>query len=90
MHEFVANLYLLSRRALLRRGQHLLEYRGGISNGHQAKRSNMAAPTVPDTAREKALTDYRKKLLEHKELESRLKESKLPLLIRNITSQRRI
>ena len=27
-----------------------------------------------DTVREKALTDYRKKLLEHKELEARLKE----------------
>ena len=34
-----------------------------------------AAPTT-DSAREKALTDYRKKLLEHKELEARLKESK--------------
>ena len=33
------------------------------------------APTT-DTAREKSLTDYRKKLLEHKELEARLKESK--------------
>ena len=29
-----------------------------------------------DSAREKSLTDYRKKLLEHKELEARLKESK--------------
>jgi len=29
-----------------------------------------------DTVREKALQDYRKKLLEHKEVESRLKESK--------------
>lgn len=28
-----------------------------------------------DSAREKALADYRKKLLEHKELEARLKES---------------
>ena len=34
-----------------------------------------ASPAV-DTVREKALTDYRKKLLEHKELEARLKESK--------------
>jgi 26S proteasome regulatory subunit T4 len=34
----------------------------------------MAATT--DTVREKALQDYRKKLLEHKELEARLKESK--------------
>ncbi|XP_035685300.1 26S proteasome regulatory subunit 10B [Branchiostoma floridae] len=33
--------------------------------------SNMA---TTDTAREKGLTDYRKKLLEHRELESRLKE----------------
>ena len=29
-----------------------------------------------DSVREKALHDYRKKLLEHKELEARLKESK--------------
>lgn len=29
-----------------------------------------------DGVREKALFDYRKKLLEHKEVESRLKESK--------------
>lgn len=28
-----------------------------------------------DSVREKALQDYRKKLLEHKEVESRLKES---------------
>uniref|UniRef100_A0A0B6XXU8 AAA+ ATPase domain-containing protein n=1 Tax=Arion vulgaris TaxID=1028688 RepID=A0A0B6XXU8_9EUPU len=33
----------------------------------------MAAPVV-ENAREKALADYRKKLLEHKELEARLKE----------------
>ena len=34
-------------------------------------------PTDPATvAREKILQDYRKKLLEHKELEARLKESK--------------
>lgn len=31
---------------------------------------------VADPVREKALADYRKKLLEHKEVESRLKESK--------------
>jgi len=30
-----------------------------------------------DSVREKALQDYRKKLLEHKEVESRLKESKI-------------
>lgn len=29
-----------------------------------------------DTEREKSLQEYRKKLLEHKEVESRLKESK--------------
>lgn len=32
--------------------------------------------TVADASREKALEDYRKKLLEHKEVESRLKEGK--------------
>lgn len=32
-------------------------------------------PTATDGVREKALFDYRKKLLEHKEVESRLKES---------------
>lgn len=31
--------------------------------------------TVTEGVREKALSDYRKKLLEHKELEARLKES---------------
>lgn len=31
---------------------------------------------VADPVRDKALQDYRKKLLEHKEVESRLKESK--------------
>lgn len=31
---------------------------------------------VEENAREKALQDYRKKLTEHKEVESRLKESK--------------
>ena len=35
---------------------------------------------VADPVREKALQDYRKKLLEHKEVESRLKESKFLLL----------
>lgn len=30
-----------------------------------------------DPARDRGLQDYRKKLLEHKEVESRLKESKL-------------
>jgi len=30
-----------------------------------------------DSVREKALQDYRKKLLEHKEVESRLKESNI-------------
>jgi hypothetical protein len=32
--------------------------------------------TAAEGVREKALSDYRKKLLEHKELEARLKESK--------------
>lgn len=32
-------------------------------------------PVTMDPAREKALHDYRKKLLEHAEVESRLKES---------------
>lgn len=32
--------------------------------------------TVVDAARDRGLQDYRKKLLEHKEVESRLKESK--------------
>ena len=35
----------------------------------------MAAPAAGDNVREKVLTDYRKKLLDHKELEARLKES---------------
>lgn len=41
----------------------------------------MAAP-VTDSVREKALADYRKKLLEHKELEARLKESMFEFLNR--------
>lgn len=36
----------------------------------------MAAPAV-DAAREKALADYRKKLIEHREIEARLKEGML-------------
>lgn len=36
----------------------------------------MAAAIAMDPLREKSLADYRKKLLEHKEVESRLKESK--------------
>lgn len=35
------------------------------------------AATVVDPLREKGLQDYRKKLLEHKEVESRLKDSTL-------------
>lgn len=35
--------------------------------------------TTVDSVREKALQDYRKKLIEHKEVESRLKESMLYL-----------
>ena len=34
-----------------------------------------------DTRREKALSDYRKKLLEHRELDARLKESKAIFLV---------
>lgn len=35
----------------------------------------MAAPANPtDTRREKVLSDYRKKLLEHREVEAKLKE----------------
>lgn len=37
-------------------------------------------PTVVDPAREKALADYRKKLLEHREIEARLREGELILL----------
>lgn len=37
-----------------------------------------AAPAT-DSVRERALADYRKKLLEHKELEARLKESELSM-----------
>ena len=33
-----------------------------------------------ETAREKALVNYRKKLLEHRELDARLKESKFIIL----------
>lgn len=35
----------------------------------------MTTTAVVDSVREKVLQDYRKKLLEHKEVESRLKES---------------
>lgn len=36
----------------------------------------VSATVLPDADREKALQEYRKKLMEHKEVESRLKESK--------------
>jgi 26S proteasome regulatory subunit T4 len=36
---------------------------------------------VVDPTREKALQDYRKKLLEHKEVESRLKESEFSMIL---------
>lgn len=42
----------------------------------------MAGPAVADPVRERGLQDYRKKLLEHKEVESRLKESKFTDTIR--------
>lgn len=37
----------------------------------------MTLTSPPEPIREKALQDYRKKLLEHKEVESKLKESKI-------------
>lgn len=37
---------------------------------------NMAS-TSTDSPRDKALVDYRKKLMEHKELDARLKDSKI-------------
>ena len=37
-------------------------------------------PTNTDPNREKALQDYRKKLLEHREIESKLKEGLILLL----------
>ena len=39
-----------------------------------------------DPVREKALQDYRKKLLEHAEVEGRLKESNFKNLINNISN----
>lgn len=39
----------------------------------------MTTGIAGDVSREKALMDYRKKLLEHKEIESRLKESEYNL-----------
>lgn len=41
---------------------------------------------VADPVREKALQDYRKKLLEHKEVESRLKESKSSIFVGELFS----
>lgn len=41
----------------------------------------MTTTAVVDSVREKVLQDYRKKLLEHKEVESRLKESESYLVI---------
>lgn len=41
----------------------------------------MTTTAVVDSVREKVLQDYRKKLLEHKEVESRLKESEYYLFI---------
>lgn len=41
----------------------------------------MTTTAVVDSVREKVLQDYRKKLLEHKEVESRLKESEYYLVI---------
>lgn len=42
--------------------------------------------TAVEPTREKALQDYRKKLLEHKEVESRLKESKKPIALFTVYS----
>lgn len=42
----------------------------------------MSAAATVDSARDRGLQDYRKKLLEHKEVESRLKESKLIQIVR--------
>jgi len=39
----------------------------------------VTATPLPDNLRVKAFSDYRKKLLEHKEIEGRLKESASPL-----------
>lgn len=41
-----------------------------------SRQGNMASVATVDSARDRGLQDYRKKLLEHKEVESRLKESK--------------
>lgn len=42
----------------------------------------MTTAVAVDTARDRGLQDYRKKLLEHKEVESRLKESKFVSIVR--------
>jgi len=46
--------------------------------GSTGKKTKMTTTSTPatDSVREKILTDYRKKLLEHKELEARLKEKR--------------
>ena len=47
------------------------------TDGHYLIISNMANDsTANTTAREKCLADHRKKLLEHRELEAKLKKSK--------------
>ena len=42
----------------------------------KSEQNKMSTTAGTDSVREKILTDYRKKLLEHKELEAKLKESK--------------
>lgn len=49
---------------------------GCVSSGFDDYTAELKMATTVDAARDKALQDYRKKLLEHKEVESRLKESK--------------
>ena len=42
--------------------------------------SGAPPPISEDARRQKALEDYRKKLIEHKELDSKLKKSELALI----------
>lgn len=44
----------------------------------------VTATPLPDNMRVKAFSDYRKKLLEHKEIEGRLKESKCHPVTRSL------
>jgi len=51
---------------------HVYKYRVFFADSRTVEKIKMAV----DSAREKALNDYRKRLVEHKENEARLKESK--------------